>query len=268
MRRGLVLAGIILVAIVGFLALTGGQREDRRADRDARALAGLPPRDVVPMLALPGGAHPDLVIYEDGTDGWFELDWQALPETLDIGFHGPRIFDVLTGNEHVPLYCSGPDEPPGKIIWVIRNRNVAADYAFCNRRRMNLAALRPFASPVELVTENLPFADLAPLEARIIGDPALEFVDWPEDTGAFTHRRVIVGPQTWWPPEGGRARYDMEDAVQAAILDVIGDGQVVFRDQQPSMPNISATVDGRALDGMAVLRDGQLVVLDGIWAQP
>ncbi|MBY4892295.1 hypothetical protein KUL25_05900 [Rhodobacteraceae bacterium N5(2021)] len=221
MRRAALGLAIGLIFLAGVLVLTGGPREGLRAVGDARALAALPRVPVAPMLALPEGA-PDTIVFMDGDAGWFELDIDALPPDTEIGMHGPRFFDLFTGNTHLPLYCSGGTARPGKIIWMIRNAEIARNFAFCNRRRMDLGPLRPHTDPVTMVDATLTQAEVEALRARIASVQGLWAVTLPAAYRPFTHQRVIEAPFHWIIFGTGQSTLPLREDLSRAVTAHLG----------------------------------------------
>ncbi|WP_224815017.1 hypothetical protein [Hasllibacter sp. MH4015] len=264
-----VIGAICVALIVAIVALAGGPRQSVTALRDARALANLPQVELGPMLSADEGT-PDLVVFQDGADGWFELDMAALPEGLRIGFYGTRLIDAFTGNAHVPLYCTGTTQRPGKIIWVVQDAQIVADYAFCSPRRMDLGPLRPFAVSVELVREDLTRDEVEDLELALADDPHRAPVVLPQDISDLTHRRIVTLPHLWVAPQSRGRLYDVEQALQDAIETHLGEAEVSFTRRPQSNPNLVLTPEdgGPQVNGMAIQVGARSGVVPGIWAEP
>lgn len=263
---GLLIAG---VAVVGIVALMGGPRESLRTVNDARALAALPQRAIGPMLEVNTGS-PDLVVFQDGAEGWFELDLNALPSSLEIGFHGPRLIDMLGAGRHVSIYCGGSGRP-GKIIWIVQDGEIAHDFAFCNPRRMDLGPLRDFAEPVEMVTQDLSRDDVLALAARIEDDADLAPVALAVDMSELTHRRIITLPHMWFFPAPAPSRHELSQALEAAIQMHLGGAQVRFNRRPGANPNFTLRAgngQGPEITGMAVRVGNDMGVLEGLWGEP
>ncbi len=261
--------GLAILAAIALLSFSSTPVTlQPQARPEPQPLPDLPRREVLPMFALEGGARPDLVVFEDGEAGWFALDVSAVPEGTEIGFHGPRLFDAFTGNQHVATYCGGTARS-GKIIWVIVAGEIVQDYAFCAPSRMDLGPLRAFAEPVELVTEQVAASDLETLAARIADAPDQAMVSFPARLSGFSHQRRIMGPYTWFPPGSGRAQIDMEDGIETAIMEAVGEARVHIRQRNGLTPNPTLYNDGTQIaSGMGVNVDGTLHVIDGLWAFP
>lgn len=263
MRRRPVLVVVVLVAlVVGIFVLIGGPRQGFQAIEDSRALAALPQVPIAPMLRLSDGA-PDLVVFEDSRSGWFELDIAALPHDLEIGFFGPRLIDMFTGNNHLPINCGGGSRP-GKTIWAIRDGQIADSYAFCNPRRMDLGPLRPYASPVEMVSQRLSRSDILALTDAIAQDNQRAIVALPPTISDNTHRVVLTPPLMWYIDDVPPARHQVENAMEATIRTHMGNVDVHFRRRPNSNPNL--TFGG--INGMAIQQDGQLALVPGVWGEP
>ncbi len=273
MKRAAVIAIFLIALVLAVIAYAvvsvSTEWSDRRADRDASALAALPQRAIAPMLRLESGT-PDLVVFEDSDDGWFELDTAAVPPGLQIGFHGPRIFDALTGQSHTAVYCGGSGRR-GKTIWIIQNGAIAQDYAFCSPRRMNVAPLRPFASPVQMIYDRRTRAEIEALIQTIASDPDRAMIAGPDAMSPYSARVVVTPPLMWFIYEEGPPRHVVEQAMQAAIRDQLGDVAVSFRRRPASNPNL-ALPQGQAGTGgganMAMRQDGGYIVIPGVWAEP
>ncbi|GAB5445914.1 hypothetical protein [Gymnodinialimonas sp.] len=245
----------------------GGPREGLRTINDARALAALPQRPVSPMLALTEGTA-DLIVFMDGEDGWFELDANALPPGTEIGMHGPRFLDAFTGNTHVPLYCWGSTTRPGKIIWVIQDAEIARDFAFCNRRRMDLRPLRPLSAPVTMIDADLTEAEVSDLRTRIAADATVRAVSLPPGFRPFTHQRVIETPYHWTRLGTGRATLFLQDQMTEAVAAHLGplapDADIVVQDRAVSFLTDTMGFGDRAATqamGAGVALDGTSVIL-------
>lgn len=269
MRRVGVIITLTLVVIAGAVIFISTEWSNRQTDRDASALAALPQRAIAPMLGLDAGA-PDLVVFEDGDDGWFELETAALPLGLEIGFHGPRIFDTLTGQSHTAVYCSG-DRRQGKTIWVIENGEIAQDYAFCSPRRMDLAPLRPFASIVEMTSDQRTRAEIEALIPAIASDPTRAMVAGPDTMSPYSARVVVTPPLMWFIYDDGLPRHLVEQTMKDTIRDHMGDVTVSFHRRPASNPNL-ALPSGQAGAGgganMAMRQDDGYIVIPGVWAEP
>lgn len=262
-RRALGLGAVVLL-LVGVVVWMGIPGETTRNIRDARALADLPQRALEPMLERPGGA-PDLVVIQDGDAGWFEIDPQAVPEGLEIGFHGPRMIDIFGGGAHVSVYCGGSGRA-GKIIWVVENGRIADDFAFCNPRRMDLGPVRPFATPVEMVTQQLTRAEVERLVQEVATDPSRAMIATPDDMSPFTHRVVITPPLTWYLPAQPPFQHEVEQGVEARILDHLGAAEVAIRARRETNPNLSYA--DLAVSGMAMRIDEDVVIVPGARGAP
>lgn len=264
MNRWLLGALVAAVLVGGIVVLTGGPRESLRAIRDARALAALPQVDVIPMLRRDGDT-PDLVVFEDGNDGWFELDTAALPDGLQIGMHGPRMIDMLGGGTHVAVYCGGSGRP-GKILWAIRDGQIAEQYGFCNPRRMDLAPLRAFAEPVEMVSEDLTREQVLAHLAEIAADPARAVISQPPVMHPYTARYILTPPLMWYVEGQTPARHEVERAIEARILAHLEEAQLAFRRRPSSNPNLSFAELG--VSGMAIRQGDQMALVPGVWGEP
>lgn len=270
MRRGLLGVAVAIALIGGALLLMGGPQQALRAPGDARALAALPQVPVAPMLALPEGA-PDLVVFEDGDAGWFALDLAALPPGLEIGMHGPRFLDVFTGNTHLPLYCGGESYQPGKIIWMIHDAQIARDFAFCNRRRMDLEPLHPFAEAVTMTQANLTQAEVEALDQRISADQTVNAVTLPTEFQPFTHHRVIEAPFHWTHFGPGRSTLPLRDALLQAVATHLGslvsDAEITVNERNVSFLTDTMGYEDRPAThamGAGIVVDGGSVILPDV----
>jgi len=261
-RRWLLIVGLLIPVGIGGLSILDARNEAARADRHAEALANLPQREIGEILELDEGSGPDLVVFQDDADGWFELHLSDAPADLEIGVYGPRFLELLTGMNHTPMFCGG-DAGPGKIMYVIEARRIARSVAYCNPRRLDLGPLRAYAAPVALESRDFTAAELIPLETRILSDAALDFVSWPDDPGPYTHQRIVTGPYTWWAQYAtNTARLAMERELQAAILAVIGGGDVVIRDQPDTGGQVEIGIEGQTISGSGVVRGRELLILE------
>lgn len=266
MKRLAIVLCVLAVIVGGAVFYVTSALESRSAEREARALASLPLRALAPMLELEGGA-PDLVVFEDGTDGWFEVDTATLPRNLEIGFHGPRIFDVMTGNAHVPLYCSGE----GKIIWIVRDGQIARDFAFCSSRRMDLSSLRPFSDQVDLITEQRTRDEIEALIPALASDPFRALVAQPDTMSRYSQRIVLTPPLMWFIYSAGPSQQQVEAAIAATIQAQMGDVGVTFHRRPDTNPNLALPPGERGGGGganMAMQQDGGYIVIPGVWAEP
>ncbi|MEJ6394656.1 hypothetical protein V8J82_15420 [Gymnodinialimonas sp. 2305UL16-5] len=267
-RALLVVAAPIAAAALGYFAILLPVSQWLRGHDIEEAMAQLPSRLIAPMI-LAEETTPDLVVFQDGDDGWFELDVSALSPELEIGFYGPRLFDAMIGNDHLPLYCGGERAQAGKIIWAVSDRQIARDYAFCNPGRMDLAALRPLAAPVEMITSDFNRAELDAVGAEISSDPDRAWVSWPQSFSPQTHRRILSLPMLWFAPDSDRSRLDVQFRVEEALLEALDqDGTVTFnrRPNTQMVVSIDQTDQG-PVSGMAVRQGDDLVVLNGFWAE-
>jgi len=260
----------VVALVLGAMLVAGVSHmlDTRRANADARALSNLPERFVSALLDIEG-ASPETVIFQDGEDGWFELDQTALPDDLRIRMHGPRLIDAFAGGEHVPVYCGGTARP-GKILWAIRDGQIARDTAFCNPRRMDLSALRPFASPVALQSVRLNRDDLLTLQAEMATDPLREQVSGPHALPDLTHRRQITLPLVWFHHDSEFFRHDFDAEIESMIQSLAGPDVSVQVRQKPALQlHLSLNVpDGTGRESQvfgAALRRGDDVILVEDW---
>lgn len=242
----------------------GGPKASMRTINDARALSALPHRAVLPMLDLETGT-PDIVVFQDGDDGWFELATHTLPQEIEIGFHGPRLIDMFGGGAHVSVYCGGSGRP-GKIIWVVQDGDIARDYAFCNPRRMDLAPLRDHATAVEMITEQLPAAEVRALRVAVASDAAHAMVSGPPSLSPYTQRYVLTLPLLWYITDTRPGRFAHEAEIEVALLAQLGEAQLAFRRPPGSNPNLTFPETGDT--GMVIQHEGATAVLPGVWGQP
>lgn len=264
MRRWLLVGGIAFALVAVAVVLMGGPGQSVRSVRDARALAGLPQAAVAPMLRLEEGA-PDVVVFEDGDAGWFELDPSALPPDLEIGIHGPRMIDILGGGSHVPVYCGGSGRR-GKVLWAVRGGQIADDFAFCNPRRMDLGPLRPFAAAVEMINEDLSRADLLALTQDITSDPARAVISGPVAMTEFTHRYVITPPEMWYIQGQPPFQHEVERQIEAQMTAHLGAVQLTFRPRPLTNPNLSYT--DPPVSGMAIRHGDEFAIVPDVRGAP
>lgn len=264
MKRITLAAVVILVLVTGVLLLIGGPQQSLQSIRDARALAALPQVPVAPMLRM-GDRAPDLVVFEDGAAGWFELDTSDLPRDLQIGMHGPRVIDILGGGSHVAVYCGGNGRD-GKVLWAIRDGQIADDYAFCNPRRMDLGPLRPLAEPVEMVTQQLTRTEVIELTADIADNPTRAMVSAPLSMQHYTQRYILTPPLMWYIDGQTPLRHEVEQSIEATIIAHLGEAQMAFRRRPSSNPNL--TFRSPDVTGMAIRHDGALAIVPDVWGEP
>lgn len=263
MKVVLAIVAVVVLLIGGIAAMIARDIYVVRTEIDASALAALPQRDIMPMI-VGSAAKPDLVVFMDGDAGWFELDLEALPPATQIGMHGPRLFDALTGNTHLPLYCSGSTTRSGKIIWVVQDAEIVRDFAFCSPRRMDLSPLREYASAVTMVDEVLTQEEIVALRPRI-ADAALIL---PSEFRPFTHERVIHVPYHWDVFDTGVSpapqRETLLRAVEAHLGPLAQEAVVAVEERNISFLTDTMGFGDRApthTTGAAIVRNGTTVIL-------
>lgn len=268
MTRRAVVGGLIgLTLVAGVLLLMGGPQQSLRSLRDARALAALPQVPLAPLLRLEDGT-PDVVVFEDGGEGWFELDITALPADTQIGFHTGRMIDLFAGGSHVPVYCSGQRS---KVLWTIRDGHIAEDYAFCNPRRMDLGPLREFSTAVEMIEQDLRRDAVLELRAEVAADPTRAMISGPRSMVPYTQRYILTPPLMWYLEGATPRRHEVEHEIEARIIAHLGQAQLAFRRRPSTNPNITYRgADGQAMpiSGMAIAHNGTTGILPGVWGEP
>ena len=253
-----------LCAVVVGLWWSGLPQRSLQSSRDAQALAALPQRSVGPMLTLPDDT-PDLVVVQDGESGWFEVEPAALPLDLQIGFYGPRVFDVITGAQHRPVYCGGSGRV-GKIIWVVRDGDIVRDFSFCNPRRMDVSAVRPYATSVEMVEQQLTPDEIRALRRDIAQDDSRTMVSGPQSLPPYTQRYVLTPPLMWYITGAHPTQLGHEAEIEDALLAQLGEAQVSFRSRVNTNPNL--TFPETATSGMMIQHGGGSAMIPGVWGRP
>ncbi|WP_341861541.1 hypothetical protein [Gymnodinialimonas sp. 57CJ19] len=268
MTKRVLFGGIIgLTLLAGVLLLMGGPQQSLRSLRDARALAALPQVSVASLLQLENSA-PDVVVFQDGGEGWFELDINALPADTQIGFHTGRMIDLFASGDHVPVYCSNQS---AKVLWTVRDAHIAEDYAFCNPRRMDLGPLHAFSTAVEMIEQDLSRDAVLELSADVAADPTRAMVSGPRSMVPYTQRYILTPPLMWYLDGQTPRRHEVEDAIETRIIAHLGQAQMAFRRRPNSNPNLTyrgADGQGVPVSGMAIAHNGTTGILPGVWGEP
>ncbi len=172
---------------------------------------------VLSVLAL-NRSQTGKVVFKDGRAGWFVIDAPATLDGVTIGVYGVRMGEALFGGrQHVPVYCG---EKNSKIIWHIIAGQIKAERAYCNRRRMDLSNLRPFARPVDMHEQAMTRSEVEDLQARITADPESEQVTLPQNFQAFDAQRRVTLPAIWYSwTDGAYPPPDFRMALDQALED-------------------------------------------------